>query len=145
MAAGDAQLYDTGIEVLIGNDWVNDAFYAILLDVSYTPSDAHSTYSDVSAAETTDVDYAPVALTGKTKSTVAGEARIDSDDLEFGTNVSISAAYVAVLKGTAAAPVAGDKLLFYGDLDTGSGNVSSTNSVFAARANANGWLGATHS
>lgn len=129
--------YDTGLVQLAGAlDFVADACYCILVN-GYTFSRAHTAYSDVSASELADVDYDPVALAGKTvtlvpevAATTRAAALLDCNDISFGAEVSIGPANgFIILKGSAAAPSAGDPLLFFGPLD----DLESTNAVFTIR------------
>lgn len=145
MAAGNMEPYDTGAKVLLENDWEADAFYAILLSNSYTPSDADTQYSNVSSYETSDVDYSPQALASKTITNNGADNYVDSSDVSFGNPVSISARYFVILKGTAATPNAADELVMYCDLNSGGSEVSSTNSEFTVQAPTNGWIKVTHS
>lgn len=111
--------------------FANDACYAILLGNGYTPDLAHDTYSDVSAQEIGDVDYNPVALSGKSVAVVTTDDILyDCDDISFGTDVTIGARYLAIVKGSAASPQAADPLIFYNDF----GSVrSSTDAQFIVR------------
>ncbi|MDN5937695.1 MAG: hypothetical protein L0H83_03450 [Salinisphaera sp.] len=145
MAVGNAQPYNSSQATLLKNNWESAGFYAVLLDNAYTPSDAHDTYSDVSANECTDTDYDQKDLTSEAITTTGADTYIDSADVSFGANVTISARYFAVLQGDAATPAATDELVFYVDLSTGGGNVSSTNATFSVLAPTNGWIKVTHS
>lgn len=138
MAAGSFTLYNTGKEALLADNanqinWASDTIVAILLGTGYTPANTHSTYADVSASEIADVGYAPVVLTGKTSVNTAGTILWDCADISFGTNVSLSAKYVVLVKRAGGALAGTDQLIGRCDLNTANGTavVSSTNSTFA--------------
>ncbi len=136
MAVGNFTLYNTGKESLLTDnvnqiDWANDTIVAVLLGAGYTPSAAHTVYSDISANVIADVGYAPVVLTGKTSTMTSGTILWDCADISFGTNVSLTAKYVAIVKRAAGALAGTDRLIGYCDLNVGGGlTVSSTNSTF---------------
>jgi len=121
--------YESGLLTLTDGStaFATDACYAILVN-GYTFSAAHTSYSDVSASELVDVDYAQEALTTKTVAIDTGKIVYDCDDISFGTTVSIGPADgIVILKGTAGATNAGDPLLFYSSLSS----VESTSSTFS--------------
>lgn len=124
--------YNAGLLALLNGSiaFGSDACYAVLLTDSYTPSAAHDTYSDVSAVECADGDYDQVALTTKTVALNGTAVDFDSDDIDFGSAVTITARYIAILKGTAASPQGTDPLIWYNDFGS---NKSSTNAQFIVR------------
>jgi hypothetical protein len=136
MAVGNFTLYNTGKESLLTDnvnqiDWANDTIVAVLLGTGYTPALTHTVYSDMSANVIPDGGYAPVVLTGKTSVMSAGTILWDCADISFGTNVSLTAKYVAIVKRASGALVGTDRLIGYCDLNVGGGlTVSSTNSTF---------------
>lgn len=136
MAVGNFTLYNTGKESLLTDnvnqiDWASDTIVAVLLGTGYTPLATHSTYADMSAQVIADAGYAPVVLTGKTSVNTAGTILWDCADISFGTNVSLTAKYVAIVKRAAGALAGSDRLIGYCDLNVGGGlTVSSTNSTF---------------
>lgn len=136
MAVGNFTLYNTGKESLLTDnvnqiDWAADTIVAVLLGTGYTPLTTHSTYADMSAQVIADAGYAPVVLTGKTSVNTAGTILWDCADISFGTNVSLTAKYVAIVKRAAGALAGSDRLIGYCDLNVGGGlTVSSTNSTF---------------
>ena len=142
MAAGTFQLYNTGKENLLTDNanhinWATDTIVAVLLTVGYTPSAAHSTYANISANICADVGYAPVVLTGKTSALTADKILWDCADISFGTNVSLTAKYVAIVKRAGGALAGTDQLIGYGDLNVGAGlSASSTNSTFQVNTTA---------
>lgn len=76
-------------------DYLNDAHEAALLTNSYTPDlQAHDFFDDVSAAECADGDYAQQDLASKTITQDASKNIVyDCADIDFGNDVSITAAY----------------------------------------------------
>ena len=141
MAIGAFDVYESGALALLNGsvDFVNDTIQARLLNASYTPDAASDeTWGDISANEIVDADYSPVNLSNMAISLQSGPLiRYDSDNISFGTDVTISAAIIVIMKlqGT----VANSELLFYADLDTGGGLVSSTNSDYAVSLPTNGF------
>lgn len=137
MAVGNFTLYNTGKESLLTDnanqiDWANDTVVAVLLGAGYTPSAAHSTYADISANVIADAGYAPATVTGKTSVLSAGKILWDAADISFGTNVTLTAKYVVLVKRAGGALAGTDRVIGYCDLDTtsSSSTVSSTNSTF---------------
>lgn len=136
MAAGNFQLYNSGkLNSLNGQiDADTDTLVMVLLAASYTPdAAAHSTYADISANEITDADYAPQVISNVAFSEASGVVTFNSDNVSFGTAVSIEAKYAAVVRRGSTSLASGDLLLGYVDLNTsdGSATVSSTNDNFA--------------
>lgn len=138
MPVGQFTLTNTGKESLTTDntnqvDWANDTIVAVLLGNGYTPSLSHTTFADISSHQISDAGYAPVVLTGKASTLTSGKVLWDCADISFGTNVSITAKYVAFVKRAGASLVASDRYLGYVDLDTAStsATVSSVNSNFA--------------
>jgi len=122
--------YNSGLLTLTDGStaFATDACYAILVN-GYTFSAAHTAYSDVSASELADVDYAQEALTTKTVAVDTNKIVYDCDDISFGTTVSIGPADgIVIIKGTAGAANAGDDLLFYAPF---SPAVTSTSAAFS--------------
>lgn len=134
MSAGNFTLYNNA-KLLLFNGGLNmagDTITAALLTSSYTPSAAHSTWADVSATEVAaGGDYAQQALSGESVSGASGTVTVDSGDISFGTNVTITAKYLVLVKGTAGSLTAASELIGYCDLNTGGGSVSSTAGGFA--------------
>ena len=136
MAVGNFTLYNTGKESLLTDnanqiDWANDTIVAVLLGAGYTPALTHTVYSDMSANVIADAGYAPVVLTGKTSTMTSGTILWDCADISFGTNVSLTAKYVAIVKRTGGSLTGTDRLIGYCDLNVGAGlTVRSTNSTF---------------
>lgn len=132
--------YNSGLHALTSGAvaWESADVYAIIVS-GYTFNKSHTTYANVSAAELDDAgDYAPKAVTGKSVGIVLGSGedpdviRYDSDNVSFGTDVSIGPADgIVFLAGNAAAPDAADPVLLYGPLPEG-GSLNSTFSVSTA-------------
>ena len=110
-----------------------DTFKCLLTTSSYTPSASHSTISDITN-ECADSDYSRQTLANVTVSESGGTVTFDSDDISFGSSVTITAKYGVIYDDTQAT----DPLCFYVDLDTGGGSVSSTSSTFQITINASG-------
>lgn len=137
MAVGNFTLYNTGKEALLTDNanqitWASDTIVAVLLGAGYTPAATHSTWADVSAQHVTGTNYAPVALANKTSTRTAGTILWDCDDINFGSNVTVTAKYVAIVKRVGGSLTGTDQLIGYCDLENASGSatVSSTNSTF---------------
>lgn len=148
MAAGNFTLYNSGVlDLLDGTqDWSTDDHYVVLLDSGYTPSGAHTTYSNISSDEVSDADYDAQDMTGESVTEPSGgTVRADADNVSFGDPVTITAKYAVVLVGTAAGKDAGDALVGYVDLDDGGTTVSSTNGAFTIQWNSNGLFQVTQS
>ena len=136
MAVGTFTLVNTGKEALLTDNanqinWASDTIVAVLANASYAPAATHSTYADISTNIITDVGYAPVALTNKTSVRTNGTILWDCDDISFGTNVTLTAKYLAIFKRAAGALASTDQFIGYVDLNVGAGlSASSTNSDF---------------
>ena len=138
MASGPFTLYESGhLGFWNGSiEFESGTVSAVLLSDAYTPSASHSTYADVSGSEIADADYSPQGVTGKTV-TYAGGVKVDSDDIQFGTEVSITAKYLVLVQQSGGSLASSDSLIGYVDLNT-SGNLSSTNSVFSVSPSESG-------
>jgi len=137
MAAGSWTFYNDFKEHLAKADvdMNGDTFKVLLTTSSYTPAATHSTVSDITN-EVTDSDYSQQTLANITVNETGGTVTFDSDDISFGSAVSITAKYAVIYDDTHAS----DALMCYVDLDTSSGSasVSSTNSTFQITINASG-------
>jgi len=133
MAAGNFTLYDNAKLLLLngGLNMSSATITAVLLGAGYTPSAAHDTWSDASAQEIADSGYAEQAVSGQTVTLASGTVTVDSGDISFGTNVTLTAKYLALVLGTAGSLAGTDKLIGYCDLNTGGGTVSSTAGAFS--------------
>lgn len=120
---------------------------AVLLDGTYTKNlDTHSTYGDISASEVTDADYSPVAVTTRTVSLDAGNypVQYNSDQVDFGSSVTIAAYYMVFVMGDPTNLLAGDRIVSIHTFNDDAGvaqEVSSTNSDFKVNPSTNGWFG----
>lgn len=137
MAVGNFTLYNTGKEALLTDNanqitWATDTIVAVLLGSGYTAAATHSTWADVSAQHVSGTNYAPVALSNKTSTRSGGTILWDCDDINFGSNVTVTAKWVAIVKRVGGSLTGTDQLIGYCDLDNTSGaaTVSSTNSTF---------------
>lgn len=139
MPVGDLLPYDNGLlNMLDGTtDFLADTIQARLATSGYTPNIAtHDFWDDVSANECADGDYSPVALSSKSLAIVSNKVVWDAAQVDYGAAVTITAKYMVVLHWTGVAGTSA--LLFYVDLETGGGSVSSTNSDFKVDFNASG-------
>lgn len=113
-------------------DFLTDTIVGVLVDNAHTPSQANDdVYSDISGNECADGDYAPVVLSGKAITESGGVVKMDANQIDYGSTVTIGARYVYLARRAGGSLVAGDLILGYMDLnDGGSANVDSTNSDF---------------
>ncbi len=139
MAAGNFTLYNDGkLNVLNGViDLDADTIVAVLLANAYTPAATHDTYSDISGNVISDGDYSPQVLASKTVTQASGTVTFDAADVSYGSNVNITARYIALVKRNGGSLAGTDELIGYMDLET-TGEVSSTNGSFDVAWNASG-------
>lgn len=145
MAVAALQLHDDALITLFSDatpQWDDaDADFAwALLSDAYTPSDAHTTWGDVSANEISYDDYSQQAVTTRSVDNNSGEAQFDSDPADFGDPVSMQAKYLVLVVGTAGSLASADKVIGTVDLDDGGGSVTAANGEFKITPNANGWF-----
>ena len=133
------KVYDNGL-LKICNDTINlstGTVFAVLTSVAHTPNKAtHSTYADISANIIADAGYAAQTVTGVTITLVPGatpEILIDSANISFGTNVTLTAKWCHLVWSADGTLAAADHLLGLVDLNIASGSavLSSTNGNFA--------------
>lgn len=144
MAVGNFTFTDPGyLAVRKGTiDLENDTIVAVLVDTAHSPALTEDTYSDISANECASSDYTTnhpegLTVTGLTwTQTSSRNFKLDANALNFGDTVTIAARYVYLVKRAGATLVAGDLVVGYMDLNTGGGNVSSTNGDFDVDWNA---------
>jgi len=151
MAAGSAVKYN-GLEKTLtstdNRDWDDAAagnIMFVLAGAGYTPIATHSTTADLTNVITAG-DGAPISATGLTidNTTTPGTTCYKSDDVNFGSAVTIEAKYLIAIQpvtpGTYSATTG--KLLFYLNLNTSSGSATaiSTASDFVVYTPANGWI-----
>ena len=143
MAAGAVTLYNDAMERIFkptsGYNLASDTFKALLCTSSYTPSAAHSVLADITNEHGATGGYGRITLTTVTVTETSGSVTMDSDDIDFGAAVTLTAKYLVVFDDTHAS----DGLLFYVDLNSGGGSVSSTASSFKITINASGIFVAT--
>lgn len=143
MAAGTFTLYDSVAEFIADGtiDLDNDTFNIVLLTSAYTPSAAHSDYTDLTNELTTDNGYTNggAALTGVTWSQTSGVATFDSDNQVWtASGGSITARYAAIYDATASP----NRLLGYYVLDDAPADVTATdgNTLTVGPNASNGWF-----
>lgn len=118
-----------------------DAMYAVLIDTVHGAPDVatEALYSDISADENSDGDYSPQDVILAVSEPSPGIVMVDMTQVDFGDTVSIASRYFYVLKGAEGAPLAGDLILGFMDLnDGGTVNIQSVDSDFKVDAGVNG-------
>lgn len=140
MAAGNFVMIDEAKEDFFDGtmDWLNDNHYAVLLTTTHTPSSSADITLTNLTNECADGDYARQDCTGETVNNAAGTVTLDIADISFGSSVTISARYLYILRGTVAGAAGTDLVVGYVDLNTGGGNLSSTNGTFNITINGSG-------
>lgn len=128
MTVGAFTLFNVGKENIINGsyDLDGDTIKAMLLTSDYTPSVSDDEdLADIVANECSNGDYArqTVALTIDESS---GSVTVGSDDISFGSAVTITAKYLVLYDDTDGS----DGLIGYVDLDTEGGSVSSVGGLF---------------
>lgn len=130
------QTYNSGFLRLVDGTtaWGTVAdVYAILVGSGYTFSRTHTEYSDVSAQEITDVDYAPqdVPAAGRSVALSTNDVLFDCGDVSFGSEVTIDASGggIIFLLGNEASPQAADPLLFFWQLPDPASSTAGTFTV----------------
>lgn len=139
MSAGNFTAYQQGLLEIANRDvdFVGGTIKAMLLTSDYTPDAAADQYlDDISADECADGDYARQTISGKSISLVGGKVRFDCGDIDFGDTVSIVAKYLVLFRDTGTP--ATSTLLWFCNLNTGGGSVSSTTADFEIAIHANG-------
>jgi hypothetical protein len=137
MAVGPFLTHDTGYNsVLTDDNWLTDDHYAVLATNSESPDrETQIDYEDI-LQECADADYSPVAITGESASIDSTKTQYSCSKIDFGSDVTISARYLYILKGTAASPANADEIIGHIDLTGASENISSNNSEFSFTPNA---------
>lgn len=144
MATGTFTLYDTVAELIADGtiDLDSHTFKIALLTSSYTPSQAHDEYADVSGAEVANgsgYTTGGETLSGVTWSQTSGIATFDSDPAVWtASGGSIVARYAVIYDDTAS----GDKLIGYLLLDATPANLTATagNTLTVGPHASNGWF-----
>lgn len=147
MVVGAFQLVNTwGDQILQDADVQWDAtgttlFAWILLKSTANIVDTDSTVTDLGVAGTDWInagDGAPIDVITRTVAFAAGDQEFHAGDAVFGPSVTITARWLTLIQGNAAAVVGGDGIIGYQLLDTTPADVSSTNSDFTVTAPAGG-------
>lgn len=134
MAAGSFIFYNPGKLAIIDGtvDLDNDNVQAVLLTSAYTPSASSQFYANISASVTSTGDYSPKVLGSKAYTRTAAQVKFDAADVSYGTGVTITAKYVALVETAVTSAIAtGDLLIGYVNLATEGGSVSSTAAAFS--------------
>lgn len=132
-------LYDDGFEDLFDGtfNWAEESdIAAVLLTDSYTPDAGHSTYNDLTN-ECDDSDYEPKAVSNRSVTRNGDDCEFDSDKVDFGSDVSITARYLALVVGDPTSLASDDKLIGYVDFGESK---SSSNSEFSFDPASTGWF-----
>ncbi|CTQ45764.1 hypothetical protein [Roseibium aggregatum] len=141
MAVGAFTVVNDALERILNGtvDLDSDTFYAALITEAHTAAVTNSTWADISASHASGTNYSPVDQS-LTVAEAAGVVTVDSNDANFGNNVTVEAKYCYILAGDEAAPAAGDAIIGYVDLDDSSGTatISSTSGDFVVSWNASG-------
>ena len=151
MALGSVTPYNQAFKILLGDagrqwdDATAGSLFFCLADETYTPSAAHTTTNDLSTALISAGNGAPIAVTNAAvdDTTEAGSTFLQSDNANFGTDVTITAKYLICVQPVTANTFSGttDKLLWYCDLNTATtSSTVSSNPDFAILQPVNGWL-----
>jgi len=150
MAVGATQIYNAGHGLLLattGVEWdaaAAGSYMFCLAKSTYTPADTHTTVADLG---TSDVDYietgdgAPINATTRAVNQSTADTFLDSDPADFGASVTVTAKYLVCVQPVVAGTFAStSKLLFYIDLSTGGGSLSSVADAFKISPHVDGWL-----
>jgi hypothetical protein len=132
MAVGPFLSHHTGFASLLSTDnWTTaSAYYAVLATTTESPNRATQVdYEDI-LQECADAGYDQVALASCTCAVSGTDVKFDCAKITFGSDVSLTARYLYILKGTAASPANADEIIGHVDLD-GSGNISSVSAEFS--------------
>ena len=126
MALSPFTIQDSGLQAILNGsiDLDTSALYAVLLVGAHTPTQNKALYSDISANEIADAGYVRQALTGAAIAASGKQRQFTSNPISFGSNVTLTAKYMYILRGTAASPVASDPILGWIDLNEVGGNIS---------------------
>jgi hypothetical protein len=156
MAAGTVQLYNTAYETLFQDatrQW-DDATAGnimwMLADDSYTPADTHATTTNVTNQVITG-DAVPINATNLVVTDTPGTAAqtffqagcsTGATEVSWGTAVDISARWLICVQPVAAGTFSAttSKLIFYVDLNTATGNLTSTSGEFTINMPSDGWF-----
>lgn len=116
-------LYRQGIQIVVERSmaftgWSNATMKCMLVTSNYTPSQAHTNYTNASTFEISGGDYLTggTALSGKTITTVTNQLRMDAVDVAW-SNLVVKPRYAIVYDATNA--TANQRTLF-GYMDLGN-------------------------
>jgi len=150
MTVGATQLFDAAFDAVLsanaGTQWDDatlDSFAFILVKSTHTPLDTDTTVADLGVAGTDWIetgDGAPIESTTRVVTQTGADTFYDSADANYGASVTVTAKYLVCIKGDKDLVLSTDKLIFWIDMETGGGSVSSTNSTFNLQAPTNGWF-----
>jgi hypothetical protein len=120
-------LYQQGIEIVVERSrnflgWSTSAIKVALVTSSYTPSQSHSAYSDVSAYEISGGTYTlgGLTLTSKTLTTSLNQLRLDAADVSW-ASLPVKPRYAVIYDSTNVTPSL-CTLMGYTDLGNLKGN-----------------------
>lgn len=144
MAAGNFIAFSNALELILDGtiDWDTDAFRMVLVTSAYTPAqNTHTAWSDISANEVANGNgYAThgKALTCSV-SRSTNVVTLDCDDQSWAAS-TITAKYAVIVRDADAngALAAGDTPVFFVDLETGGGSLSTTSGTLSVTINAAG-------
>lgn len=150
MAVGATQIYDAGHSLLLADTGVPwdaaaaGSYMFCLAKASYTPADTHTTVADLGVSDTDYIatgDGAPINATTRAINQSVATTYLDSDAADFGAAVTVTAKYLVCVQPVVAGTFAStSKLVFYIDLNSGGGSLSSVSDAFKISPHANGWL-----
>jgi len=143
MAADAWKVYGEAVEAIAegGIDLDTDNFRMALVTAGYTPNQStHSTWSSVSANETSGTNY----TAGGKPITVASSANSglvytwDIDDVSWPSS-TVTAKYAVIVRSANGTDLQStDLLVCYSDLENSGGSLSTTNGTFAVSINESG-------
>ena len=144
MSVGTFELFDETLEAMVTGTGLDGATVAaVLTGASYTPDvTTHATFADITD-ELSGGDYAQVSVTGAAITDETDGIAFTTDDISFGSSVTISdAKYLVLVVGSAGSLNASDKVIGVQDLDTTSDTdtVSSISGEFTVQTPASGWF-----
>ena len=126
MALSPMTVQDSGLQAVMTAliDLDTSPLYAVLLVGAHVPTQIKALYSDISANEIVDAGYVRQALSGAAITASGKQRYFTSNPINFGANVTLTAKYLYILKGTSTAPAIGDPILGWVDLNEVGGNIT---------------------
>jgi hypothetical protein len=146
MSVAAFQFYDNAfLKVFNGDiDWENDDITAVLVEDTYTPlASSHTEFGDIDEAALATVsagsgDYKITLTTPEvTLSDSGDEVEYSSAKVLFGSDVTISARYLVLVKGSAGSLGSSDLLIGWVDFGT---TLTSSNAEFSYTPADTGWF-----